>query len=78
MTTENKKMQYRPIFRDSSSNYIFEDVVLYDNYIARNTIGETEERDNNHTNDNMTNQYDCFFFLHKYILRIQGYFSLSK
>jgi len=81
MTRGNKpRIQYNPVFRDSSSNHPFEDIFLYDNYIPLNHAV--------HQNINGINIPDeiekekeavsCFYSFNKIIIRIIGYFIDSK
>lgn len=85
MTRGNKpRIQYNPVFRDSSSNYPFEDIFLYDNYIPLN---HSVHQNSNGTNlpDEGENEKEkekelvgCFYSFNKIIVRIVGYFIDSK
>lgn len=87
MTRGNKpRIQYNPVFRDSSSNHPFEDIFLYDNdtsiyYNNRQTInGDNIKQDyeNDNEKDNEKDNTGCFYSFNKIIIKIVGYFIDSK
>jgi hypothetical protein len=80
MTRINRpRIQYNPVFRDSSSNHPFEDIFLYDadktniNYSVQQSIDRADisHQDNNENNG-------CFYSFNKIIIKILSYFIDSK
>ena len=81
MTRGNKpRIQYNPVFRDSSSNHPFEDIFLYDNpttsnYKEHQNINRSQLSDDK---ENEINNYGCFYSFNKIIIWIGSYFIDSK
>jgi len=83
MTRGNKpRIQYNPVFRDSSSNSPFEDVFLYDNPTTsnykeqpnfnRSNLSDEKEKENDIDN------HGCFYSFNKIIIKISSYFIDAK
>ena len=67
---DRPRLQYNPLFRDSSSNYPFEDIFLYDADKRSNSIDEKDVKD--------VDTPGCFYWLNKSILNFFSYFTESK
>jgi hypothetical protein len=83
MTRGNKpRIQYNPVFRDSSSNSPFEDVFLYDNPTTSNYKEQpnfnrsnlSDDKEKEKENDN----HGCFYSFNKIIIWIGSYFIDAK
>ncbi len=78
MIRANKqRLQYNPVFRDSSSNSPFEDIFLYDN----NPIDYN--RENSYRKDERVIETEdgssgCFYSFNKMIINIIDYFKFIK
>jgi len=85
MTRGNKpRIQYNPVFRDSSSNSPFEDVFLYDNPTTSNYKEQpnfnrsnlSDDKDKEKEND--IDNHGCFYSFNKIIIKICSYFIDAK
>ena len=82
MTRGNKpRIQYNPVFRDSSSNYQFEDIFLYDNPVTSNY--KEQQNINRNLSDEKEKEKEidnngCFYSFNKTIIRIVSYFIHAK
>jgi len=83
MTRGNKpRIQYNPVFRDSSSNSPFEDVFLYDNpttsnYKEQPNFNRSNLSDDKEKENDIDNQ-GCFYSFNKIIIWIGSYFIDAK
>ena len=83
MTRGNKpRIQYNPVFRDSSSNSPFEDVFLYDNPVTSNykehqNINRINLSDEKYKEKEIDNP-GCFYSFNKIIILIGSYFIDAK
>jgi|LakMenEpi03Aug12_release.lakeMendotaPanAssembly.Ray.scaffolds.fasta_scaffold641939_3 hypothetical protein len=68
---DRPRLQYNPLFRDSSSNYPFEDIFLYDTHTRSNSIDEKDEKDKE------LDAPGCFYWFNKKILNFFSYFTES-
>ena len=76
MTRGNKpRIQYNPVFRDSSSNSPFEDIFLYDNKQVYSREKDTEIIETEiKTEDGASG---CFYSFNKIISNIVDYFKCT-
>jgi hypothetical protein len=85
MTRGNKpRIQYNPVFRDSSSNYPFEDIFLYDNHTTSNYKEQPNfnkpqlSYDHEKEKENEKDNPGCFYSFNKIIIWIGSYFIDAK